>query len=183
MEPAALPVVVVPDGLSRDRLTSLPRAEPSFAFRAVLEHVATHYRDRRILVAPGNRFGAPATEHEMAVAWLVDHGCHNVRTVGPLGAGYVDTWGNAVFLREWLSAAGSWPLGGCVLVVAFRHARRAELCFRRNGYDIVTVDRVRYDVDDSPIVSRLFYYRIPWLHHCYEAAASLRDRIRPAGNA
>jgi uncharacterized SAM-binding protein YcdF (DUF218 family) len=175
----APPVIVVPDGLGRDPLTRRTLAEPSFVFRAVLEHVVRHYREHRILVAPANRFGGPAAEHEVACAWLTARGCRDVATVPYRDGPYVDTWGNAVLLRQWLAAQAAWPPGACTLVVAFRHARRAELCFRRNGYDISAVDRVLYEVDDSPVVSRLFYYRIPWLHRCYEAAASIRDRLRP----
>lgn len=179
-----LPVIVVPDGLSRDRITRRTLADPSFAFRAVLEHVAAHYRNHLVLLAPGNRFGGTLTEHDMARAWLVERGCCDVHTVGCTGTGYIDTWGNASILRNWLSAKHRWPVGNCILVVAFRHARRAELCFRRNGYDLAIVDCVRYEIDDSPIVPRLFYYRIPWLHRCYEAAAAIRDGLRPvAANA
>jgi uncharacterized SAM-binding protein YcdF (DUF218 family) len=174
------PVIVVPDGLSRDLDAGSAAAEPSFVFRAVLDRTAATYRLHRILVAPGNRFGAPASEHDMARAWLLAHGCGDVETVGQTPGGYIDTWGNAVVLRDWLAARHAWPIGPCILVVAFRHARRAELCFRRNGYDIALVDRVRYEVGNVPIVPRLFYYRIPWLHRCYEAVALVRDRFRPA---
>jgi hypothetical protein len=177
----ALPVIVVPDGLSRDPRTRQPLAAPSFVFRAVLDHAARRYREHRIFVAPANRFGAPASEQEVACRWLAERGCRHVSTVPYREGGYIDTWGNAVLLRDWLAARAAWPLGACILVVAFRHARRAELCFRRNGYDIAAVDRVAYALDEAPpVVSRLFYYRIPWLHRCYEATALIRDRLRPA---
>jgi uncharacterized SAM-binding protein YcdF (DUF218 family) len=172
------PVIVVPDGLSCDPRTGTAMAAPSFVFRAVLDHVARRHRERRILVAPGNRFGAVVAEHEVARAWLLERGCPSVETVADTPAGYIDTWGNAAVLRDWLAARRAWPLDPCLLVVAFRHARRAELCFRRNGYAIAAVEPVSYRVEDVPIVPRLFYYRLPWLHRCYEAAAWLRDRFR-----
>lgn len=177
----ALPVIVVPDGLSRDPVSGRSLAEPSFAFRAVLEYTATHFRDCRILVAPANDFGAPVSEQEVARSWLANRSCSDVTTVPHRDQGYVDTWGNAVLLRQWLAAHRAWPLGACILVVAFRHARRAEVCFRRNGYDIADIRRVPYEVDDSRVPRRLFYYRMPWLHRCYEALALIRDRWRPAG--
>jgi uncharacterized SAM-binding protein YcdF (DUF218 family) len=172
------PVIVVPDGLSYDPRARAALAQPSFVFRAVLEHVARHHASRRILVAPGNRFGAAVAEHEVARDWLVGHDCLSVETVTDTPSGYIDTWGNATLLRDWLAARRIWPLGPCLLVVAFRHARRAEFCFRRNGYALAAVERVSYGVDDFPIVPRLFYYRLPWLHRCYEAAALVRDRFR-----
>lgn len=178
---APLPVIVVPEGLARDRNSGKPLAEPSFVFRAVLEYTLAHFRDCRILVAPANRFGAAASEQEVGSTWLTGQGCGDVATVAHREGRYIDTWSNAVILREWLAARGAWPLGACVLVVAFRHARRAEVCFRRNGYEIADIRHVSYEVDDSAVVRRLFYYRIPWLHRCYEAAALIRDRWRPVG--
>ncbi|HET6224495.1 MAG TPA: hypothetical protein VFE11_20130, partial [Dongiaceae bacterium] len=105
----ALPVIVVPEGLGRDRRSGAAVAAPSFVFRAVLEHVAQHHSERRILIAPGNRFGAAVPEHEVARAWLLEHGCRSVETVadtpagyidtGYIDTGYIDTWGNAAVLR------------------------------------------------------------------------------------
>ena len=175
---ADLPVIVVPDGLCCDPATRKAIAAPSFVFAAVLAHTAARYRRHRILVAPANRFGGPASEHEVACDWLRERGCPDVETVTQTPEGYIDTWGNAALLRDWLVARQDWPLGPCLLVVAFRHARRAALCFRRNGYALAAVDRVPYAIDDTPIVPRLFYYRLPWLHRCYEAAALVRDRLR-----
>lgn len=172
-------VIVVPDGLAYDSNARRALAEPSFVFRSVLQHVLDRYSDRRVLVAPANAFGGPQTEHEVAAAWLRARGCGAVETPTiPAGGGYIDTWGNALELRRWLSARREWPLGPCVLVVAFRHAARARLCFTRNGYDLVALDAVRYGSMNEPIVPRLFYYRYPVLHRCYELAAWIRDRLR-----
>jgi hypothetical protein len=87
-----LPIIVVPDGLSSDPRTGLAVPAPSFVFRAVLDHVARQHRSRRILVAPGNRFGGTVAEHDVARAWLLDHGCASVETVAVTPAGYFDTF-------------------------------------------------------------------------------------------
>jgi hypothetical protein len=173
-------VVVVPDGLAYDPVAAHALEQPSFVFRAVLEHVSQCYADQPILVAPANAFGGRAPEHEVGAAWLRRHGCGVVETP-PLGTvdRYIDTWGNAVELKRWLAACGRWPLGPVLLVCAFRHAARAALCFRRNGYALAGIDRVRYTIENVPVVPRLFYYRSPWLHRCYEAVALVRDRLRP----
>jgi hypothetical protein len=175
----APPVVIVPDGLGFDPSARRSLPEPSFVFRAVLEHVAVRYRDRRILVAPGNRFRGSKTEQDVALAWLRAGGCCDVETAVHDVGSYIDTWDNASVLRDWLMKTGGWPLDACVLVAAFRHAPRAALCFRRNGFDLASVEAVPYEISDAPIVPRLFYYRFPWLHCCYETVAMIRDRLRP----
>jgi hypothetical protein len=174
------PVVVVPEGLAYDVAAGRALALPSFVGEAVLQHVLNRYCGRRILIAPANRFGAPSSEHEAMVAWLSAHGCVGAETPSLAAAGYVDTWGNAVELRRWLHRHGQWPLGPIILVAAFRHARRARLCFTRNGFDVALVDKVAYPVEGTPIVPRLFYYNWPLLHQTYETFAWARDRLRRA---
>src|SRR5688572_2756982 len=95
------PIVVVPEGLAYDAVAGRALAVPSFVGEAVLRHVRDRYADRRILIAPANRFGAPSTEHEAMVAWLAAHGCIGAETPSVADAGYIDTWGNAVELRRW----------------------------------------------------------------------------------
>ena len=99
--------------------------------KRVLEHVLAHYVNRRILIAPANSFGASSPEHEVMAAWLSSRACAGVETPSVAAGEYIDTWGNAIEFRRWLCRRGQWPLGPIVLVVAFRHARRALLCFSR----------------------------------------------------
>jgi hypothetical protein len=174
-------VVVVPDGLAFDAVTGRALTTPSFVGEAVLQHVLNRYAACRILIAPANSFGAASPEHEVMAAWLAARGCTNVETPSVIAAGYIDTWGNAVELRRWLDERGQWPLGPIVLVAAFRHARRARLCFSRNRFAVSSMDAVTYPVDGVPIVPRLFYYNWPRLHRAYETLALARDRFRPAG--
>lgn len=178
-ECAELPLVVVPEGLAFDVATGRVLTTPSFVGEAVLQHVLDCYAARRILIPPANTFGAPSPEHEVMAAWLAARGCANVETPSATAHGYIDTWGNAVELRRWLDERGQWPLGPIVLVAAFRHARRARLCFSRNRFAVASVDAVTYPVDGIPIVPRLFYYNWPRLHQAYEILALARDRLRP----
>jgi uncharacterized SAM-binding protein YcdF (DUF218 family) len=177
-ERAKIPVVVVPEGLAFDAAAGRALTVPSFVSEAVLKYVLDHYAGRRILIAPANSFGAPAPEHEVMAAWLATRGCASVETPPVTAAGYIDTWGNAVELRRWLKQRGLWPLGPIVLVVAFRHARRARLCFSRNGFAVTSMSAVTYPVEGIPIVPRLFYYNWPRLHQVYERFAWGRDRLR-----
>jgi uncharacterized SAM-binding protein YcdF (DUF218 family) len=179
-ECAELPVVVVPEGLAFDVATGRALTTPSFVGEAVLQHVLNRYAARRILIAPANSFGAPSREHEVMAAWLAARGCANVQTPLVTASGYIDTWGNAVELRRWLDEHEQWPLGPISLVAAFRHARRARLCFSRNGFTVVSMDTVTYPVEGVPIVPRLFYYNWPRLHQAYETLALARDRLRSA---
>jgi hypothetical protein len=175
-----LPVVVVPEGLAYDAVAGKAVSVPTFVGEAVLEHVLAHYADRRILIAPANSFGAPSPEHEVMAAWLAGRTCNSVETPSVAASEYIDTWGNAIELRRWLCRRGQWPLGPIVLVAAFRHARRALLCFSRNGFSVASLDTVAYPVKGVPIVPRLFYYNWPLLHQAYETLAWARDRLRPA---
>jgi multidrug transporter EmrE-like cation transporter len=177
---AEFPVVVVPEGLAFDAATRRALTTPSFVSEAVLQRVLGSYTTRRILIAPANSFGAPLSENEVMAAWLTARGCASVQTPLVTASGYIDTWGNAVELRRWLDERGQWPLGPFVLVSAFRHARRARLCFSRNGFTVASVDTVTYPVEGRPIVPRLFYYNWPILHQAYETLALVRDRIRSA---
>lgn len=173
-------VVVVPEGLSRiSPDASLP--EPSFVFRQVLDHVARIYHgDFVVLVAPANRFGSPQTEQETAQRYLAAKGMAGVTAPPSPSGGYIDTLGNALFLQRWLADRGQWPCCPIILVVAKLHAARALLCFRRIGFKIATVDAVSYEIHgNEQIVKRLFYYRHPLLHRLYEAAAMMRDLLRP----
>src|SRR6266850_2279824 len=175
-----LAVVVVPEGLAFDAAAGRVAAVPSFVGEAVLKHVLDRYAHRRILIAPANSFGAPWSEHEVMAAWLVARTCARAETPSVASVGYIDTWGNAVELRRWLYQRGQWPLGPIVLVAAFRHARRARLCFTRNGFDVASMDTVSYLVEGAPIVPRLFYFNWPLLHQVYETLAWIRDRMRRA---
>jgi uncharacterized SAM-binding protein YcdF (DUF218 family) len=179
LELAELPIVVVPEGLAFDTATQRTLTNPNFVGEAVLTHVLVRYAARRILIAPGNSFGAPSPEHEVMAAWLATRGCANVETPSINTAGYIDTWGNAVELKGWLNERGQWPLGPIILVAAFRHSPRAKLCFSRNGFTVASMDAINYPADRAAIVPRLFYYNWRCLHRAYETLALVRDRLRP----
>ena len=57
-------VIVVPDGLAVRGNPGRTRPEPSFAYRAVLDHVVAHHCGKRILLAPANDFGCGTPEQE-----------------------------------------------------------------------------------------------------------------------
>jgi len=84
-------------------------------------------------------------------------------------------------LRQWLEKRGTWPLPRARLLVAARHARRARLCFAREGFCFQTVQPVSYAVPEGEgVVPRLWYYRRPLIHSLYECLAMVRDGLRPA---
>jgi len=179
MERVEHPIIVIPEGLAYDPTVGRALTVPSFVGQAVLKRVLDHYATGHILIPPGNSFGAPLPEHEVMAAWLVTHGCTNVETPSVTATGYIDTWCSAVLLRRWLEQRGQWPLGSVVLVVAFRHATRARLCFSRNSFAVSSIDIVHYPIEGIPIVPRLLYYNWPRLHQAYEMLALVRDRFRP----
>jgi hypothetical protein len=172
-------IVVVPDGLAAQGGAALP--DPSFVYRAVLDAALRRPSEDTILLAPANSFGGPLTEEEAAERYLRAKGRTGViLRPPPVKGGYVDTRGNALHLRQWLQARGTWPLTGARLLVAARHARRARLCFAREGFVFQAVDAVSYAVPPGEgVVPRLWYYRWPVLHRLYELLALVRDGLRP----
>ena len=173
-------IVVVPDGLGAKDGKTL--AEPSFVYRAVLDAALARPQDDVIILAPANAFGGPLTEEEAAERYLRARGWTGaILRQPPVTGGYVDTRGNARHLREWLQAHGAWPLPRAQLLVAERHARRARLCFDREGFRFEAVQAVPYAVPESEgVVPRLWYYRHPAIHALYECLALVRDGLRPA---
>jgi uncharacterized SAM-binding protein YcdF (DUF218 family) len=169
--------IVVPDGLAADGLgATLP--EPSFVYRQVLDHVSRMAaRGSEIYLAPGNRFGGRLFEHEAGQRYLsVIRADARILTPRFETAAYVDTYGNAAILRDYLRTNRLWPLPTVDLVCAWIHSARAEYCFRTLGYGIRHVHRVGYlPVPGEPIVSRLWYYHYRGLHVLYEALAMLRE--------
>lgn len=175
-------IVVVPDGLSAQNGKAL--AEPSFVYRAVLDAALARPQGDVIILAPANAFGGPLTEEEAAERYLRAKGWTGaILRQPPIKDGYVDTRGNARHLRQWLQAHGAWPLPQAQLLVAERHARRAQLCFDREGFRFQAVQAVSYAVPESEgVVPRLWYYRHPAIHALYECLATVRDRLRPASH-
>jgi uncharacterized SAM-binding protein YcdF (DUF218 family) len=172
-------IVVVPDGVAAKDGSALP--EPSFVYRAVLDRALRRPQEDVILLAPANAFGGPLTEEEAAENYLRAHGRNGVILRPPrVRNGYVDTRGNAFHLRQWLQAQGLWPLAQARLLVAARHARRARLCFAREGFVFEAVEPVSYAVPAGErVVPRLWYYRWPVVHRLYEILALVRDALRP----
>lgn len=174
----ALPIIVVPDGLAVGPDGEAGR-EPSFAFRASLDRIVERYRDRRVLIAPANDFGSGASEQEVAATYLRARGVADPLAPPSPPGGYLDTRANARELRRHLERTSDWPIGPVRLVVARPHARRAALCFRREGFEIAAVDAVSYRIPPGERVPRrLWYYRHPGAHLLYETAALLRDLVR-----
>ncbi len=171
-------VVIVPDGLASDAGRTLP--QPSFVYRAVLDAALLRPQEDILLLAPANDFGGSVSEEEAAERYLRAAGRGGaILRPAPVHDGYVDTRGNARHLRLWLEARQSWPLPHARLLVARRHARRALLCFQKEGFTFEAVDSITYAIPPGEgVVTRLWYYRWPLLHRLYEVAALLRDRLR-----
>jgi len=176
----APPVIVVPDGLAATGRPARAIPEPSFVFRAVLDHVAARYRDAHILLAPANDFGCGVTEQEAARRYLAERGASRLEAPASLPGGYIDTRGNAAGLREHLQRLGRWPAPAGILVAAEPHARRARLCFVREGYAILEVDAVPFRIPPrEQVPARLWFHRYPGPHRLYELLALARDAARP----
>lgn len=176
------PLIVVPDGLRVKEGSHRIIPEPSFVYRAVLDFVAKVHGGNCVYLAPANDFGCGVTEQEAALVYLRNKGLKRLLTPRQLPQRYIDTRGNARELRTYLEAQGLWPLPPASLVVADRHARRALLCFEKEGFFIRKVFAVKYQIPATEkIVRRLWYYRYSRLHFVYELLAYTRDLVVSSG--
>lgn len=170
-------VIVVPDGISQLE----GKVVPSCVYRAVLDAVIKHFSDDCIYLAPANDFGMGIKEQFAAKEYLLskrkdlDIVCFDVETES-----YIDTRGNAFYLKQYLEAQGV-PLADkeFVLVSARLHLRRAIVCFDKEGFTISRSVSVNYSPNKKEkIARRLFYYQYPLLHGFYEFLATIRDKLR-----
>ncbi len=177
-------IVVVPDGLQADDKGNTTD-KPSFVYRAVLDAVLDFYTthaDTVIYLAPANAFGGMVPEHISAKMYLVQRGvmADHIITCTPQLSTYIDTMGNAVFLKQHL-CHNNIPVPTCNshLFVAKYHTRRAGLCFTHCGFKFDKIHSIQYaTARNESIVNRLFYYRYPVLHRVYEMLAYVRDYMR-----
>ena len=176
-------LIVVPDGLSRNQTTGQATDEPSFVYRAVLDQVlALSDEYSAIFLAPANDFGGPLTEQEAAEVYLRKNNCPTKIYTPKFDVGsYIDTRGNAAYLKQYLTENGLWPLQASDLISASLHMPRARLCFKKEGYVINRCIAVNYSIPKAEfIVNRLWYYKSRHLHVIYEILAFMRDYLRPA---
>ena len=176
--------LVIPDGIRADS-NGEPMSEPSFVFKQVLDYLVKVANPKdTIFIAPANNFGGNEYEHELAYRYLIE----NISTEPPniqypvmttnsnlrLGARkYIDTAGNAFFLRDYLGSAIHRL--SFDLVCSKIHSYRAEYCFKKLSYQINRVHRVDYEILSEKIVTRLWYYKYKPIHIMYEVLVFIRD--------
>ncbi|MBI2497634.1 MAG: YdcF family protein [Opitutae bacterium] len=171
----------MPESLAADA-AGRPTDQPSFAFRQVLEQVLKLAgADDRVYLAPANSFGGAVTEEQAAYHFLRSRQaagrllCPGLTLPAVVGRpDYLDTWGNAILLRQVLDR----PEAAFELVTTQLHAARARWCFAQAGFRVSRVHAVRYAVEPGRVMRRNFYYRYPRLHWCYEVLALWRDRLK-----
>lgn len=167
-------IIVVPDGI----VIQEGKLIPSFVYKAVLDKVLRSYSNCQIFLAPANSFGYDLKEQFVAYNYLISKNKKLDIVVFDVRLDkYIDTWGNAKFLKRYLNTSFGNFNFDCqpfTLVVGYLHAKRARLCFEKNGFNIRKCINVMYDIDDKenmPI--RLFYYKYKFLHLIYECIAFL----------
>ena len=168
-------VIVVPDGIVKNDDGELIT---SVIYKAVLDEILRNYSNCQILLAPANNFGFYMKEQFVAYNYLKSNNSEIKVIVFDVATNkYINTWGNARFLRDYLiSYWGSVEFETHVftLVVGRVHANRAELCFRRNGFKIERCCPIDYSINKTEnLPLRLFYYKFKFLHILYECFASL----------
>jgi hypothetical protein len=162
--------IVIPEGLNRLDCAGQPLSDYS---EACLRRVAEMAADGdAVCLAPGNAFGHPQPEDEIAAAFLQRLRPDLVtRQVGGTRRGYLDTLDNAVRLREWARRHEQWPMAECWLYCNRYHVVRTWLCFRVAGYQPRRIVACTPTRRSGLIVSRLKHYDYPAAYLVYEALA------------
>jgi len=171
--------IIVPDGVAADKAGN-PIPRPSFVYRQVLDYVISIARsDDFLYLAPANCCNG-STEHALAYAYIMENSCLDLQVYCPpiSPACYVDTYGNAVLLKQLLGSAIT--ENSCALICASLHSYRAEYCFKKAGFTISTVHRVACRATGEPIMRRWWYYNYKPIHCAYEMLALCRDFFKTA---
>lgn len=159
---------------------------PSFVYKAVLDEVLRSFSDCEIFLAPANNFGFEFKEQFVAYNYLISKNQKLDVVVFDVDVNkYIDTWGNAELLKQYLNTS----FGNCyidsqsfTLVVGYLHAKRARLCFEKNGFNIHKCVKVPYHIDENEkLPTRLLYYNYKILHYFYEWIAILLIFLKRRG--
>jgi uncharacterized SAM-binding protein YcdF (DUF218 family) len=159
---------------------------PSFVYRAVLDEVLRSYSDCQIFLAPANNFGFDLNEQFVAYNYLIAKNNNLDIIVFDIDINkYIDTWGNAQLLKQFLNTGSRrfcFNDQQFTLVVGYLHAKRAQLCFEKNGFNIHKCVKVAYNVNKKEKMPlRLFYYKYKLLHFVYECIAILLIFVKRKG--
>lgn len=173
MKNEGLPIVVVPDGIS---ITD-EGYSPSFVYRAVLDYLMSNFANNTVYLAPANSFGTPFSEQNLANDYISkNENSFNIIWFEKKSEEYIDTYHNALYLREYLEKVNTWPIDPIILLSGRYHSKRASMVFKKVGFNIFETCSIKYKVVPSEkIVRRLFYYKHPMIHRFYELFALFRD--------
>lgn len=169
--------IVVPEGVSAS-VDGKPLAYPSFVYRQVLDYLLDIVKSEdTVYLAPANDFGSGRYEQEVACDYLRERN-QNINIVYPVfkAANYIDTCGNALHLKQFIKE--EMDNNFFDLVCANIHSYRAEYCFKKSGFKVLKVHRVKYRIKKENIVMRLWYYKYRPVHVMYEGLAMIRELIK-----
>ncbi len=169
--------LIVPDGTAADA-AGKPINSPSFVYRQVLDYLLSIATEKdSIYLAPANDFGCGRYEQELALDYLRLKSA-NLHLICPKTETdeYVDTYGNALYMKRFLKN----EIDNIVfeLVCALFHSYRAEFCFKKAGFRLSKIHRVKYAVTGENVVGRLWYYKYKPIHVIYELLSFARDKIK-----
>lgn len=175
-------IIIVPDGIVIHEGVLCP----SFVYRAVLDEVLRSYSDCQIFLAPANNFGFDLKEQFVAYNYLISKNKNlNIVVFDIDIKKYIDTWGNAQLLKQYINTGSRGFRFDCqpfTLIVGYLHAKRAQLCFEKNGFYIHKCVKVAYNVNKKEkMPTRLFYYKYKLLHLFYECIAILLIFVKRKG--
>lgn len=164
-------IVVVPDGI----VIKGDEVVPSFVYRSALDAANKYHDNLPIYLAPANSFNTQFYEQEIGEKYLREKGCKKIiHTPTFISDKYIDTWGNAILLRDYLASTKDANIltTQVVLISGYKHMRRAYYCFSKAGFNIVEKVSTSYKIiPNEKMPVRLFYYKYSPLHWFYELFA------------
>tara|TARA_B100000989_G_scaffold152758_1_gene113962 strand:+ start:4073 stop:4618 length:546 start_codon:yes stop_codon:yes gene_type:complete len=160
--------LVIPEGLFLD--TRNNTTLPSFVFKEVLNKANEMAKAGDIIyICPANFFGGNFSEQYIGAKYLKNKNCKAEIIFFELNKkNYIDTFGNAHYLKLYLIDKDLWPLQSCNLIVNKIHSRRSKIIFHRLNYLFTEIHEVDMKGKKGKIVKRLFYYNFPKIHAIYE---------------
>ena len=160
--------LVIPEGLFVDTKNKL--TFPSFIFKEVLNKANEMAKVGDIIyICPANSFGGNFSEQHIGAEYLKDKRCKvKIISFELNKKNYIDTFGNAYYLKSYLIDKNLWPLENCYLIVNKIHSYRSKIIFNKLNYSFTKIYEVNMKGKKGKIVKRLFYYNFPKIHAIYE---------------
>lgn len=159
-------VFIIPEGLSEiDN-----KIEPSFVYKSVLNFALENYLNNKIFLMPANKFNYEVSEQKAAYDYLLKFGKQSF-FFNPRNNGYICTVKNIYLTKAYLQDNEKMIDEASIIICGKYHLLRVWLVCKLLGFPAKNIIPVNYSIVNEKIVSRLWYYKNPYIHVFYETFA------------